>query len=182
MNLKQLIIGTLHELQRPVDSATVEQWQDRLTLYINEAIADIGVYLRPWKRSALTPVNGHLDLSLLPYVCTKVLAVEDGEGRRLAFCYGANVGELVVRNVPGDALFVVYRYVPRTLRSEFDEPELPAFCHPLIITYAVARERCHTDSVSQGAAQLNFTLYETQKRRLRYDFDEPSGYGLCIEY
>lgn len=38
------------------------------------------------------------------------------------------------------------------------------------------------DGVSQGSAQLNFTLYETQKRRLRHDFDEPSGYGLCIEY
>lgn len=182
MNLKQLVIATLHELQRPVDSATVAQWQDRLTLYINEAIADIGVYIRPWRRSEAAAVNGRIDLAGLPYLCTKVLAVEDGEGRRLAFYYGASVQELVVRNVPDETLFVVYRYAPRTLRNEFDEPELPAFCHPLIITYAVARERCHMDNASQGSAQFNFTLYETQKRRLRYDFDEPSGYGLCIEY
>ncbi len=182
MNLKQLIIATLHELQRPTDSATVAQWQDRLTLYINEAIADIGVYLRPWRRSPLAVVNGRLDLTQLPYLCTKVLAVEDGDGRRVVFYYGASVAELAVRGIPDGELYVVYRYAPRTLSGEFDEPELPAFCHPLIVTYAVARERCHMDGVSQGSAQLNFTLYETQKRRLRYDFDEPSGYGLCIAY
>ena len=182
MNLKQLIIATLHELQRPVDSATVAQWQERLTLYINEAIADVGVYLRPWRRNELAVTDGRLDLSQLPYLCTKVLAVEDGDGRRLAFYDGASVAELIVKNVPDPTLYVVYRYAPRTLHGEFDEPELPAFCHPLIVTYAVARERCHMDGVSQGSAQLNFTLYETQKRRLRHDFDEPSGYGLCIEY
>ena len=182
MNLKQLVIATLHELARPTDSQTVAQWQDRLMLYINEAIADIGMTLRPWRRSALAVTGGRAELAGLPSVCTKVLGVETAEGHRAVYYYGSGVSELVLPGMTEGTVSVVYRYAPRMLAGEFDEPELPAYCHPLIVTYAVARERCHMDGVSQEAAQLNFSLYETQKRRLRYDCDEPAGYGLAVEY
>ncbi len=174
MTLSELITAALDELERPQDGLTVAQWKTRLTAYANEAISDLFTTFRPWRRETLTPTDGVLALSGLSLPCSKVLGLERN-GVRIPFHYGANTAELIVPGWRGDPLTVVYRYGPTPLRRDSDRTTLPAVCDPLIVLYMVARDRAHGDAAAQNGSKLRLSLYEAQKRRLKLDFDEPSG-------
>ncbi len=73
---------------------------------------------------------------------------------------------------------VVYRYLPKTLAADDDEPELPAACHPLIVLYMVGRFCMLNDAQGMNHASSAMSLYEARKRRLKLDFDEPTDYQI----
>lgn len=172
MTLQVLIELTLRELHRPTDAITTDQWCDRLTRYANEAITDITASFRPWRRDVLDLLGGHVDLCCLPLTCQKVISLER-DGKRLPFYYGSSTGELLVKNVPDGDVTITYRYIPPELVALDDQPLLPEFLHPLIVTYMVARERIQLDSTAQSGSKLNLSVYETLKRRFRICMDEP---------
>jgi len=181
MTLADIIEGVLAELHRPTDPTTVEQWRERLTLYANEAVADLTHAFRPWRRDAVALVDHRVDLSALPARCVKVLALES-DGKRLPYYYGAGLSTLCVPGQKDGSPVVSYRYSPPELSALSDVPDLPAQCHPLILTYVAARERVNFDQGSQSGAKLNFSLYETQKRRVKGDLGEPIGHRLYNTY
>ena len=178
MTLLQLLYAALEELERPKDEATVSLWRERLVSYANEAVADLYTTFRPWRREALTPTGGVLNLSGLSVPCSKVLGLEY-RGSRIPFLYGTDVGELIVPGWTSEPLTVVYRCAPRILKDDADRTGLPPAAEPLIVLYMTARERAHGDSAAQRGSQLRLALYESQKRRLKLDYDEPSGCRLC---
>ena len=100
-------------------------------------------------------------------------------GSRIPFHYGTDVGELIVPGWTSEPLTVVYRCAPRILKDDADRTGLPPAAEPLIVLYMTARERAHGDSAAQRGSQLRLALYESQKRRLKLDYDEPSGCRLC---
>ena len=177
VTLQDIIKGVLAELHRPTDAVTVEQWQKRLCLYANEAIADLTAAFRPWRRDEVVLKDHRVDLSTLPARCIKVLTLELN-GQRLPFYYGGTLATLCVPGQKEGLPMLAYRYGPEPLAALTDVPDLPEPCHPLIVTYAAARERVNFDTSSQSGARLNFSLYETQKRRVKVDFGEPAGYRL----
>ena len=73
---------------------------------------------------------------------------------------------------------VVYRYAPKPLAEDDDEPALPAACHPLIVLYMTGRFSMHNDAPGMNHASAALALYESRKRRMRMDFDEPTGYAI----
>ncbi|MBR0426212.1 MAG: hypothetical protein IJK01_08865 [Clostridia bacterium] len=178
MTLLQLLHAALDELERPHDEATLALWRERLTVYANEAISDLYTTFRPWRRETLTPENGVLTLSNLSLPCSKVLGLEQN-GVRIPFHYGTDTGELIVPGWGNEPLTVVYRYAPAILRNDSDLTSLPAVCDPLVVLYMVARDRAHGDPAAQNGSRLRLSLYEAQKRRLKLDYDEPSGCRLC---
>ena len=151
MTLLQLLIAALDELERPHDEATLALWRERLTAYANEAIADLYATFRPWRRESLTPQNGVLTLTALTMPCSKVLGLER-DGVRIPFYYGTDTNELVIPGWGND---------------------------PLIVLYMVARDRAHGDPAAQNGSRLRLSVYEAQKRRLKLDYDEPSGCRIC---
>lgn len=178
MTLRELILAALDELERPNDEATIALWRERLTAYANEAISDLFTTFRPWRRETLTPNNGVLRLSDLSLPCSKVLGLENG-GVRIPFHYGTDANELIVPGWTGGPLTVVYRYAPSILKLDADRTTLPSVCDPLVVLYMVARDRAHGDGSAQSGSRLRLSLYETQKRRLKLDYDEPSGCRIC---
>ena len=181
MTLSELIAAALSELDHPENTAALPLWQEKLERFANEAIVDMTASFRPWRRDPLPLQNGTLTLSALPYRVGKVLGVERG-GVRVPFYYGPDVGTLRVPGVPDGPLNVVYRYLPKPLLEDTDEPELPAACHPLIVMYMVGRFTMHEDGQGLAQANMMMSLYETRKRRLKLDFDEPAGYAICHRY
>lgn len=177
MTVSQLIEQALAELEHPADTAALPLWREKLIRFANEAQNDLTETFRPWRRDPLTLQNGLLDLSGLPYLVSKVLGVERN-GMRIPFYYDTDTGTLRVPGAADGPMTVVYRYLPKTLTLDSDEPELPTACHPLIVHYMVARFEMHNDASAQSHAAMLLNLYETRKRRMKLDFDEPSGYAI----
>ena len=177
VTVEDLLNSALAELDHPFDTAALVLWREKLLRYANEAVNDMFETFRPWRRDSLTLTNGTLDLSALPHPVGKVLGVER-RGMRLPFYFGTDTNTLCVPGVPDGAITVVYRYLPTPLSSEEDEPDLPAACHPLIVLYMTGRFSMHNDAPGMNHASAALSLYETQKRRLKLDFDEPTEY--CI--
>ena len=177
MTVTQLIEQALAELDHPASTAALPLWKDKLLRFANEAVTDLTETFRPWRRDPLTLTNETLQLSALPYAVGKVLGVERN-GMRIPFHYGAGTGELKLPGVADGAVTVVYRYLPKTLVQNSDEPELPACSHPLIVQYMVARFEMNNDAAAQNRAGLLLSNYELRKRRLKMDLDEPSGCAL----
>lgn len=174
MTLQQMMEQVLMELHRPQEYINDMHWQCRLKGYANEALMDIATAFRPWARDEGQIVGGTLNLCLLPKLCLKVLKVERG-GERIPFYYAEATDKLCFKGAKDGQVVVTYRYMPLCLNALCDEPQLPQFLHPLIVTYMTAREVTLLDEGAKGSARLNLSLYESLKRRLRVGMDEPTG-------
>lgn len=173
----ELIQNALGELEHPGDTAALPLWKEKLLRFANEALVDLYETFRPWRRDPLPLVNGAIDLSALPYKVGKVLGVERG-GVRVPFSYGTDTNTLRLRGIPDGTMTVVYRYLPEPLVADTDEPVLPAACHPLIVLYMVGRFSLINDAQGMNHASAALSLYETRKRRLKLDFDEPTDFAI----
>lgn len=177
MTLQEMIAGVLQELHRASDAQTIADWRGRLTVYINEAIVDVTAALRPWRREIVRIENGYFCTDKLSRKCAKALELRIN-GVRTPFYYGGEAETLCVPGVGTASAELCYRYTPPSLSELTDVPDLPAECHPLLVTYAAARERMQADGASQGSASIGFSLYETQRRRTRKSVGEPLGYAI----
>lgn len=181
MTLSELIEQALCELDHPADTAALPLWQEKLTVFANDAIDDLTRSLRPWRRDPATLRLGRINLSALPYTVSKVLRVER-DGVRVPFYYGTDTSTLFVKGLKDGPVSVVYRYLPAVLSAANDAPQLPAACHPLIVLYMVARFEMHNDAQGLNHVNTLLSLYERRKRRLRMDMDEPTDYTIVNSY
>ena len=177
MTVTQLIEQALAEMEHPSNTAALPLWREKLLRFANEALVDLTEAFRPWRRDVLTLTGGALDLTALPYTVGKLLGVERN-GMRVPFYYDTNTSSLRVPGLPDGPVTAVYRYLPKPLAQNSDEPELPAACHPLIVQYMVARFEMQNDATAQNHAGMLLSHYELRKRRLKLDFDEPVGYAI----
>ena len=177
----ELIQSALKELEHPEDTAALPLWKDNLLRFANEAVVDLTETFRPWRRDPLPLQNGAIDLSALPYTVGKVLGLERG-GMRIPFFYGADTNTLRVPGAADGPMTLVYRFLPKPLAEDGDEPELPAACHPLIVLYMVARFSLINDAQGLNHASAAMSLYETRKRRVKLDLDEPTDYQITNRF
>ena len=181
MTVTQLIEAALGEMEHPSNTAALPLWREKLLRFANEALVDLTEAFRPWRRDVLTLTDGALDLTALPYTAGKLLGIERN-GMRVPFYYDANTSSLRVPGLADGPVTAVYRYLPKPLVQNGDEPELPAACHPLIVQYMVARFEMQNDATAQNHAGMLLSHYELRKRRLKLDFDEPTGYAIYNRY
>ena len=177
MTLDEMIVGVLAQMHRPYDGATMDEWRTRIKLYLNEALCDLTAALRPWRRETVRIEGGCVNTALLSRHCIKVLEL-CVDGRRRTFFYNGRLDCLGVPGIISGEAVLCYRYMPPALENPDDTPDLPAECHPLLVTYAVARERTQWDGQSLNGASAGFALYEAQRGRVRKTLGEPLGYGF----
>ena len=176
MTLNDIIVAALAQLNRGHDSQTVEIWRDKFTRYANEAVLDLANVLELRRTDTLSVKDGIADISKLPRCCVKVLSMWHGI-ERVPFITGPS--HTHVRPLfGGEELSVVYRYLPRDMASPSDVPELPDYCHGMIVTYVVARERASADPSMQRGADIYLALYAAAKRRLRPSLGEENLYKI----
>lgn len=181
MTLKEMIVGSLQQLDRNTDSQTVELWRDKLTQYINDAMVDLSGTIRPFRTDELTLTDTRLDTTALPRTCVKVLSLSRGDVR-LAFFYGGQIGQLCVPGAADGPVQVTYRCLPQRLMADTDVPELPEWSHSTLISYVVGRERASGDNMSMGAARACFDVYNVAKRAMRKNLGEADAYALINRY
>lgn len=177
MTLREMLVGTLLQLDQKTDEATISQWRDKLTRFINDAIVDLTSELQPRRTDVLLLESGNLDLSKLPRPIIKAISLARG-GTRIPYYYGANTDSLRVPATTDGEILVTYRYMPFPLKNDNDEPELPEWSHGAIIGYAVGRERSAGDANSVSAARACFELYNAAKRMMRAHRRELDSYAI----
>lgn len=163
MNLQQIISGALEILNRSPEE--LEPYQSRFTSYANEAVLDLALSLKPWRKDALAIVHGQADTALLPCGCLKVLSAFV-EGKRRLFYYGGP-GKLSFPGIETGEAEIAYRYLPPELKELSQTPLLPEACHGLLPGYIAAREQSQLDAAAQNSARLGLGLYEGEKRKLK---------------
>lgn len=183
MILQELLTATLQQLDRGTDAQTLESWRDKLTRYLNDALADLAGVLKPCRTEQSEIKNGKLDLLALERRCVKVVSLKRGD-MRLPFYYGVGTDKLHVPAVGDGPVTICYRYLPNSMRADTDEPDLPK-CYDVdgaIVLYAVGRERAAGDGTSLAAARATFDLYEMAKRRMHSHADEGDAYRFINRY
>lgn len=170
MTLSDIIVSALAQLDRGHDSQSMNVWRDRMTRFANEAVGDLAHTLRLRRTDSAEVSGGVLDISTLSRPCVKLIGVWR-ENKPLPAAMGPDGGH--VRVAAGDGtVSVQYRYRPPDMTNPTDEPEVPEYCHGLIVTYVVARERATSDPSTQRGANVYFELYEAGKRALRPNLSE----------
>lgn len=183
MTLQELLTASLQQLDRGTDAQTLENWRDKLTRYLNDAVLDLSAMLKPRRTDNALLQDGKIDLSALPRRCVKVLTLTRG-ARRFPFYYGAGTDLIHVPAVSDGEIAVCYRYLPEPMRADTDEPDLPEMfdVDGAIILYAVGRERAAGDAASIGAARGCFELYQLAKRNLFAHAGEAEAYRFENRY
>ncbi len=177
VTVSELLSSALAELDHPADTAALPLWKEKLLRFANEAVVDLFETFRPWRRDPLPLQDGVLDLKLLPRPVGKVLGVERS-GMRLPFYFDTDAYTVRVPGAADGPMTVVYRYLPTPLVEDGDEPELPAACQHLIVLYMTARFSLQNDTQGLNRASAAMSLYESGKRRLKLDCDEPTDYRI----
>ncbi len=181
MTLREMITSALVQLDRSADAQTLEQWRDKLTRFLNDALVDLAFELQPRRTETLPLTDGVADTAELSHPCVKVLALKRG-GTRYPFYYGAGTTQIHVPGLADGTVEVTYRFLPAVLDADTDVPEIPAEWHSAMVTYAVGRERAAGDAASIQAARVCFELYQAAKRNMRAHAGETDAYRIINAY
>lgn len=178
MTLNDIIIASLTQLDRGHDAQTLEIWRDKLTRFADEAIIDLSTVIKPRRTDSVAVVDGVFTVHSLPRQCIKILSVKK-DNVFLFFKEGDSSDEICVPSISAaDTVDVTYIYVPGTLSSGSDEPEIPKHYHSLIVCYVIARERSSGEVSIQRGGNIYFQMYEAGKRSIRPHFGGADNYKL----
>lgn len=176
MTLNDIIISALAQLDRDHSSQTMDVWRAKMTRFANEAVLDLAGYAALRRTDQAQVTDGVVDVNTLPKQCVKVISLWRN-GKKVPFVTGPATNEISPSCEDG-SIKVLYRWLPGEMSSPTDVPELPEWCHGLIVTYCVARERSTADPSMQRGANVFFELYQDGKRRLRRNLGEPDTYKI----
>ena len=164
MTLNEIIISALAQLDRGHDAKNVEIYRERFTRYANDAQDDLALSLGLTKTETRPASMGVFDLNMLSRRCLRIECVCQ-RGHEVPFRDGHAMGTLLLPyDEPAE---ITYRYLPRRLESLNDRSELPDYMHPLLVIYAVARERMGGDVSTQSGANIYLSMYNASKAKLR---------------
>lgn len=180
MTLTQIITAALEQQDKTTDAQMQETWRDKFTQLANEGLVDLATALRLRRTDELTvDANGEISLDDLPYECLKVLQITQN-GIAVAFYRGSDTFSYKV-NATG-AVDAEYRYLPRQLSSDTDEPGIPERLHGLLVAYICAREYTTNDETTQSRARYFYEIYNTGKLRAEKTYGEPEAYAIYNKY
>lgn len=167
MTLNDIIVSALAQLDRGHDAQTLDTWRDKFTRFANEAVIDLSAAWCPRRTEDFTLSGKLIDTGKLQRECIRVHGVKR-LGRYMTFFETGDSGVLCVPGAKADSTVQVnYRFAPHTLSSTSDVPELPDWCHGLIVCYVVGRERASGEVGIQRGSNIYFQMYEAGKAKLR---------------
>lgn len=180
MTLTQIVTAALEQMDRTTDAQMQETWKDKFVQLANEGLIDLAVALRLRRTDPLVANDdGQIDISELPYECLRIVRVTQN-ARPVAFSRGG--ASYLFRIGATGRVDVEYRYLPRQLSSDTDEPGIPERLHGLLVTYICAREYTTNDEVTQTRAKHFYDLYHAGKTRAEKAYGEPEAYALYNKY
>jgi len=181
MTLLDIISSALTQMGNTNDAQVMHEWRDKLTQIANEGQADLAAALRLRRTDSIDlGDDGLLDIkSDLPYECLKVIRVLQN-GREIPFGRGPSTYEIRV-NASG-TVEVEYRYLPKPMSNETDEPGIPERLHTLLVNYVLGKDITTNDITTQSRSQQFYELYERGKAKAQKEYGEPEFYGIVNKW
>lgn len=177
MTLNDIVVSALAQLERGHDAQSLDVWRDKLTRFANDAVLDLASAFRLRRTETVPHENGLVLLDALSRACLSVLSVSQA-GKKLDYSFGEAGDRIYVRNAGAEELEVCYRFAPKTVSAPTDVPEVPEWCHGLIVTYVVGRERASGEVNLQRGGNVYFQMYEAGKRQIRPHPGDGAAYGI----
>lgn len=179
MTLNDILVASLAQLDRGHDAQTVEIYRSRLIRYINDAQSDLADAVALTRRDTVVPAAGVVRLTELPRVCRRVEKVEQ-LGKSVPFRAGDEPNTLFL---PYDApASITYRCEPSPLKNADDVSELNESLHPLLVNYAVGRERMGGDVSTQSGGNIYLSMYSAAKQRLKGYLKADDSFRIVNKY
>jgi len=164
MTLLDIIKAVLVDLDRGTATDTVSMYTEKFTAYANEACQEIANRFKACREEEVTLDSASsFDVTTLTRGCARVTRVRDA-AKVYDYYQPVHGGTVViVRDAdPGASVVVEYRFIPMSMSSTSDTPDLPAYQHALIPLYVRAREQCGQDPRTQGTASAFFSLFNSK--------------------
>ena len=178
MTLNDIIVSALAQLDRGHDAQTLDTWREKFTRFANEAVLDLSAAYNPRCTEDFTLDGKLLDTRKLQRQCVRVHGVKR-LGRYMSFFETGNSAVLCVPGAAANSTVQVnYRFAPETLSNTTDVPELPEWCHGLIVCYVVGRERASGEVGVQRGSNIYFQMYEAGKAKLRPHMGGADSYRI----
>lgn len=166
MTLNDIIVSALAQLDRGHDAQSLDVWRDKLARFTNDAVLDLAEAFKLRRTETVAHECGQFYLDALSHSCLSVLAVSQN-GKKLEYCFSETGDRVYVKNAEAEELEVLYRFAPNLVSAPTDVPEVPEWCHGLIVTYVVGRERASGEVGLQRGGNVYFQMYEAGKRHIR---------------
>lgn len=177
MTLNDIIVASLAQLDRGHDAQSLDVWRDKLTRFANDAVLDLAEAFRLRRTQTLPHERGLFHLSALSHACLNLLSVSQN-GKKLDYAFSEGGESVYVKNAGDTELAVCYRFAPKAISSPTDVPEVPEWCHGLIVTYVVGRERASGEVNLQRGGNVYFQMYEAGKRQIRPHPGDGAAYKI----
>ena len=175
MTLISIITDALATIGRSTDAQSMEAWKQKFTIFANDGARDLAQYLQLRRTDTITASDNQIDVNDLPNVCLKVLSVKQGSSE-LSFVMG-NSRETINVGVDGD-VDVEYRYVPKDMADDIDQPGIPENLHHLIVPYVVFREHMTADPSTQRRSDLFWQVYDQGRHEAKKTYGEEDTYKI----
>ena len=175
MTLANIIRRSLIELGRGTDAQSTNAWQEKLTMFANDAVQDLVEYLELRKTDKVTAQDNVIKLGDLSSECIKVVEVRQGD-KPIVFETADASDEIRVK-AEGE-VDVEYRYAPKEMKDDVAKPDIPEYLQRLIVSYVVYREHLTADPTMQRRADAFYRLYEEGKRKASKTRGEADTYKI----
>ena len=175
MTLVNIISQALIEVGRTTDAQQMAAWKDKFTVFVNDGIRDLAEYLHLRMTDTVSAADGKIDIGDLSHSCVKVVAVRQN-GSDVTFQTSGSSNAI---EVTGNGEYEVeYRYIPKEVQNNSDQPAIPEHLHHLLVTYVVYREHMTASPTMQRRSDAFFQTYERGKRKARQYLGESDSYAI----
>jgi hypothetical protein len=175
MTLVSIITNALATIGRSTDAQSMDAWKQKFTIFANDGAKDLAHYLQLRRTDTITATDNQIDINDLPFDCEKVVSVKQN-GSDLSFTRG-NASNKINVGVNGD-VEVEYRYLPKDMADDIDQPGIPEHLHHLIIPYVVFKEHMTADPNTQRRADMYWQDYDKGRRDAKKTYGEEDTYKI----
>lgn len=174
MTLNDIIKMALAHLEYGTDEDAVSTFQERFTIYANDAVRIIADSLKMTATETVPVVDKSFSVFGLLHECTKIVSVAKN-GAEVDFDNGSEFGQITLEE--DGEYTVTYRYVPTPMYNLTDTPNIPPVFHPILYLYIV---HCHHNSRSTSSdfdrMKWNQSFYEQMHRLVRRNYATPKTF------
>lgn len=174
MTLYDIVTQAMVSLGFETDAQSMEAWQSKLVMFLNDGMEDIAKFLNLRKTDTDIPVvDGILNLSSLTSKCVKVVSISQ-DGTNIPFETGPSSSEIKL-SAEG-TVDVEYRYIPNRIKNDIDQPGIPEYLHSLLVPYIVYSQHTTLDPTMQRRADAFYQKYAQGLRQARKNYGESNCY------
>lgn len=165
LSLEQIITNALEQTGNSSDAQKTSEWNDRFTVFANEAQLDLARHVRKKRTDDLAVTDGKIMLSAFPREVLKVSSVKVG-GSACGFT-AEDSDSILISGASSGTATVTYEYAPADMKDGQEFPDVPGSLHAAIPLYIAYRFYMSKDASYRDRAFMAKEKYDQMKKDYR---------------